>query len=441
MGILLCTILITDYLGDIDPLSITKPQRRQIMKKNFIICIVIIFLIIIGIPLILTLMKRYPSGVEYNSSNYLGTSNGMYYITGNFLKYYDYKSHKAVPLCGKPDCSHDSADCNAYYDCQGSAELLLYNDTLFISYADIEILGLDTNTDTAKRDCSIFLEQCKLDGSDRKIIYKADNGSVLSMMAKNGFLYYTAYTTETSSTDYDRIDNHLFEYNLRFHYTKELATLHSNKEQLSASLEWITDTDSTSNPYLVYVYINKDDQSFAQFFYLTEKRTMEEYIEPLSIEEIWSARNVYHYNDKFYIFGNSLTDTNLDKFTLGVLQKDGTVKEILSAVNASSTVYENYLQISIDDTSRLMYDFRNGNYYLSKYIVTNEEINVPDMLSLIESDDICYVDSADYTGIEAGHVFTSDPRIPSSMSFKEYLDQYFVKFEKGMDTGAFELAE
>ena len=397
------------------------------MKKKLVICIFIILLLIASNPLILTLTTQYPSEITYNSSNYWGTSNGMYYITGNFLKYYDYKSHKAVPLCGKPDCSHDSADCNAYYDCQGSAELLLYNDTLFISYADIEILGLDTNTDTAKRDCSIFLEQCKLDGSDRKIIYKADNGSVLSMMAKNGFLYYTAYTTETSSTDYDRIDNHLFEYNLRLHYTKELATLHSNKEQSSASLEWITDTDSTSNPYLVYVYKNTDNQSFTQFFYLTENKHMEKYMEPLPIEEIWSSRNVFQYKNTFYVFGSSLTDTDSDKFTLGILQKDGTIKEILSTTNASGTAYGNYLQVSIDDTSRLMYDFRNGNYYLSKYIVTNEEVNIPDILNLIENDDICYIDSADYTGIEAGHVFTSDPRIPSSMSFKDYLEQYFVK--------------
>ena len=164
-------------------------------------------------------------------------------------------------------------------------------------------------------------------------------------------------------------------------------------------------------------------------------------MEPRPIEEIWSSRNVFQYKNTFYVFGSSLTDTDSDKFTLGILQKDGTIKEILSTTNASGTTYGNYLQVSIDDTSRLMYDFRNGNYYLSKYIVTNEEVNIPDILNLIENDDICYIDSADYTGIEAGHVFTSDPRIPSSMSFKEYLDQYFVKFEKGMDTGAFELAE
>ena len=242
------------------------------MKKKLVICIFIILLLIASIPLILTLTKQYPSEITYNSSNYWGTSNGMYYITGNFLKYYDYNTHKAVPLCSKPDCSHNSADCNAYYNCQGSAELLLYNDTLFISYANIEILGLDTDTDTAIRDCAIYLEQCQLDGANRKIIYKADNGSVLSMMAKNGFLYYTAYTTETSNTDRELVDNHLFEYNLRFQHTKELAILHSNKDQFSASLEWITGTELSSNPYLVYVYKNKDNQSFTQFFYLTENK-------------------------------------------------------------------------------------------------------------------------------------------------------------------------
>lgn len=423
------------------PPKYNKALEEKIMKKKLVICIFIILLLIASIPLILTLTKQYPSEITYNSSNYWGTSNGMYYITGNFLKYYDYNTHKAVPLCSKPDCSHNSADCNAYYNCQGSAELLLYNDTLFISYANIEILGLDTDTDTAIRDCAIYLEQCQLDGANRKIIYKADNGSVLSMMAKNGFLYYTAYTTETSNTDRELVDNHLFEYNLRFQHTKELATLHSNKDQFSASLEWITGTELSSNPYLVYVYKNKDNQSFTQFFYLTENKHMEKYMEPLPIEEIWSSRNVFQYKNTFYVFGSSLTDTDSDKFTLGILQKDGTIKEILSTTNASGTTYGNYLQVSIDDTSRLMYDFRNGNYYLSKYIVTNEEVNIPDILNLIENDDICYIDSADYTGIEAGHVFTSDPRIPSSMSFKDYLEQYFVKLESGMSTGAFELAK
>ena len=411
------------------------------MKKKILIFILCIAFLACFIPLVLALARSYPATITYQHSNYAATSNGMYYITGNFLKYYDYAAKKAVALCSKPDCSHTSTDCNAYYNCQGSADLLIYDGYLFISYFNVEIVGFDNNTDDVLQDSAICLEQCQLDGSKRRVIYQADNGAVLSMMAKDGFLYYTTYTNGTSDRNWKQQNNHLFRYNLRFHHTKELASYSGNEDQSSASLQWVCGKNISTSPHLLYTYTDKKNHSLSQLSTLIEKDKISPLSDPLSIEEIWSARNLYQYEDTFYVMGSAASDTDSDVFTFGILLEDGTIQKLLTAANATGTAFEDYIEISMDDTSHLLYNLPDHTAYVSKYIATGEEVNVPDLLGLLEEDNICYFDSTDYTGIEIGHVFTSDPTTPSAMSFDEYLDQYFVRVEQGIPTGAFELCQ
>lgn len=65
---------------------------------------------------------------EYDLQNYWGTithnfakGDGGYYYTdnhGNYLMFFDETEQTSYPLCGLPDCSHNSSDCNAYIGMQ-----------------------------------------------------------------------------------------------------------------------------------------------------------------------------------------------------------------------------------------------------------------------------------------------------------------------------------
>ncbi|MCR5668391.1 MAG: DUF5050 domain-containing protein [Lachnospiraceae bacterium] len=60
------------------------------------------------------------------------------------LMYYDTKTEQSVPLCNKPNCTHDNVECNANFNraCEGGE----YFDRTFIQYYDgsVYIMGYDT---------------------------------------------------------------------------------------------------------------------------------------------------------------------------------------------------------------------------------------------------------------------------------------------------------
>ena len=47
------------------------------------------------------------------------SEDGYYYLTydidGTTLRYFDDTAKKSIAVCAKPDCTHDSSDCNAFY--------------------------------------------------------------------------------------------------------------------------------------------------------------------------------------------------------------------------------------------------------------------------------------------------------------------------------------
>lgn len=57
--------------------------------------------------------------------------NGVYFMSEDFIYYLDDGSDHLVPLCGRPDCTHKTADCNAYVF-EGE-QMTVYGDHLYVS--------------------------------------------------------------------------------------------------------------------------------------------------------------------------------------------------------------------------------------------------------------------------------------------------------------------
>lgn len=99
-----------------------------------------------------------------NTSAYLmaETEGGFYYSTGNILYYADQENlTEWVPVCSRPDCSHNGPDCQAY----------LANDGRFVLKGE-QIYFCDSNTRYhPDGDSGTVLASMTLDGGDRKVAY------------------------------------------------------------------------------------------------------------------------------------------------------------------------------------------------------------------------------------------------------------------------------
>lgn len=77
-----------------------------------------------GMELDLSAMEYNPdtdaqSGFANYNSNVTKSEHGYYFFDTRymgFMMYYDINSGQKVPLCNRPDCRHDSKECNAYYN-------------------------------------------------------------------------------------------------------------------------------------------------------------------------------------------------------------------------------------------------------------------------------------------------------------------------------------
>ena len=62
----------------------------------------------------------------YNQS--CASEDAIYFVSDYKLMFYDIASGITAPLCAKPECSHDTSDCNAYYNGSG---LSMYDGKLY----------------------------------------------------------------------------------------------------------------------------------------------------------------------------------------------------------------------------------------------------------------------------------------------------------------------
>ncbi|MCD7804851.1 MAG: hypothetical protein LUH03_06860 [Oscillospiraceae bacterium] len=116
------------------------------------------------------------------------------------LMFYDKQSGICAPLCGKPECDHSDASCNAYYP--GGDGLCLYNGKLYRFYESgktIVCSDTDGTSKTTVRSVNTTLFTDNFSGS-----YISNPSSAFH----RGWFYYAAGVTVVSAgltTDYARV--------------------------------------------------------------------------------------------------------------------------------------------------------------------------------------------------------------------------------------------
>ena len=87
------------------------------------------------------------------------------WVKANYVLFSDKEYMDWMPLCGKPECMHDSLDCNAFFEDPGTARMWLYGEH-FYYFTGTESLGMPK------------LMRMKLDGSEHEVMYKGGGVAV-----------------------------------------------------------------------------------------------------------------------------------------------------------------------------------------------------------------------------------------------------------------------
>lgn len=131
------------------------------------------------------------------------SDKGYYFIHSEILYFMDKSSNKCIPLCSKPDCSHEGKDlesCNAYFNFNtfdASSGLFYYNSNLYI-------LGNDGNGENGLGK-GLYLYRISYDGTKReRVCHLLDISSSASDMGLRIIIHrgivYLSYSEENKST-------------------------------------------------------------------------------------------------------------------------------------------------------------------------------------------------------------------------------------------------
>lgn len=123
----------------------------------------------------------------YQHGWFCATEDTVYFAENQLIYYYDKASGIVAPLCGKPECSHDGADCNAYC---GSIILGLYNYNGRLYWVSPRQGYLNWG-----------LYSCAYDGTDRQMVREldkeilGDSFGISYLCYHRGWLYWSCKET------------------------------------------------------------------------------------------------------------------------------------------------------------------------------------------------------------------------------------------------------
>lgn len=122
--------------------------------------------------------------IKNGKGNYY--DKGYYYISEgeerSNIKYFDYSAKKEIYLCNRPNCNHDTEECNSYLDVASSCDLFIYNNNIYLitsngetqsmsmSITDEGASTLETKTQTP------IIYKMNLDGTNKTKLFVCPSG-------------------------------------------------------------------------------------------------------------------------------------------------------------------------------------------------------------------------------------------------------------------------
>lgn len=387
-------------------------------RRNIIIILFLIVLCITGLVFFLTMNKTYPSDAVYSSESVCYSESGMYYARGNMLYFFDVNSEKEVILCSRPNCNHDSEECNAYVEALRPL-LMYYDGELYVASAVSDITFEDGD---AMYSGSISLDCISRDGSRKRNIYQADNGAVTSMKAVDGTLYFTAYVFHGDFEENTYLfDESLYKYDLRWKRTKRLCTYEPEDGQSSSSLMLVSGDSKDIN--MIYSVTGDDG---------TQKTTLIQYengrAKDLAVFDTIYADFVINKTGGFLLL--EYADDEQDMSSIYELNDDYTnKKELFNARDAHIDVMNGYIMIINSDYNKVLYNLNTGNTYIANTSFQEEGKYISDIYDIDEKRNRIYINLTDYTGILPGTIFYEDNSNKGVADLDSFLKWYFTDKE------------
>lgn len=399
---------------------------------KIVICFgIALVLIFAGIIAIKSNTRHQAENAYAYGSDRVFDDGGMYYVSASHLMYLSNATGESVPVCSKTNCTHNTNTCDAFYAGASGVDILLYDDRLYVSYFTEEWY---TDSNGQERSNGVTkIETSKKDGSDRKTIYQEDTGAVLSMLAMDGRLYYTAYTDlypDKENTYYS--DNFLYCYDMDWGITKKLAEYKGSDSNYNAGV-YLCESAGKDALYLLHRYavLENNDEIYSDEL-ITLNLQGKEIAREIQEEDYHPGRVKIDENGQMESDFFEECDDIEAEISLNRLYKrnsDGTPRLLFEAMcSYLGRQEENFYYAIIDERNKVLYDCEEDAYYIAKSAVSDEKI-VPDIIYIDRSQDVIYYDTTDYTGVAPGTLFTQNPCVEGCMKWSEFLDRYFVAYE------------
>lgn len=275
-----------------------------------------------------------PTALDYDRS-FSHNSNGLYTNVGStedtfyyvlwqdkLIRYADKATGTGGPLCGKPECTHDNADCNAYLPGAGLG-------TWGLATYDGRLYWVGTNNSAFRH-----IYSCALDGTDRRVVRDLDreftsHGAEQAQFHR-GYLYWCNNDSTVVDGKAQRIARVL-----AFSLDPDGEDLVILEEE---NREWVR-----LQPYLGGLYIavvggevGRTDYDLILYRWDIQTRELEEFyrgVVPFIMWELWVT------DDGILMHGDYPTESGWDRSVYKFSFESGEVDELFPMVDSVEGEY------------------------------------------------------------------------------------------------------
>ena len=397
-------------------------------KNKNILAIIISVFIAIGVIISVILLnmcnrEAFPKGPYFGKLTYDGNEHGLYYKDSN-LMYYDKASGESIVFCNKPNCQHNTKDCNSYMG-DHIGMIMLYGDYLYVCYFNINYIETE-DWEPLEYEYNFGIVKVSLDGHRKEVIFEKTQpgaGGVTKMEGLDGKIYYTYYSMDPEEymTQNYTMDNVYF---ACFDLKNGSNEIIQSWEGINADVD-ILETDSRDTIYLRFIYFTDENITLEN---LNKNRKIEFFSYSIGSGELnncyTNVEIVENISKGLWISDSCMYCRTYTNEKIFYIQEDGTVKLAIDMINGNGRYYYPYLSVSKDDSDRILIDLDNKLLYVSKNI--NEKI--PGILDYDYNSNTLYVDMSCYDNIPDGTVLTYNPVKVNVMDMETYLNKYFVLY-------------
>lgn len=396
------------------------------MKKNvkYLLGILTIVIVFVGVIVFIKLNKDFPKGSVQAGYRRCYVDEGMYFVRGNSVWFFDNVSGKETAVCNKPNCKHNDENCNAYFSGL-IGEMLVYDGYIYIGSFFNELSHDENNELTMELDSRFT--QLSVDGTKRKEIYNTQNGSLTSAIAKDGKVYFTAYEYQNGwkPNEYP-LDSSLYSYDLRWNKLDKIFTYKADAQHYNGNLDIIGCDDD--NIFFLYTFWSENGEvtsSIQKYKIGTDK--------PIELRRDSQYLDAYVIEGEKYILYRTYKDENIvmeDPLFLVKCNDDFQDEEkIFVAESAAIHVLDGYIHIINDDYNKVLFDYKNMKYYVATTSLTGEGKYISDIYNTDLDKNMVYIDSTDYTGYLPGDALPGDISNNAALPWDDFLNEFFIPYE------------